>query len=118
MKNLLYILLFSVCISESLNQTVFTKLNNQIPGAINLNDFNLSINSKNNQKHYQMNQMHEGIPVFGRSIKIHYNIYSQPSSMSSSFHDGEFESSTPTLTLDDARVITVNDFSINEFWYN
>ena len=39
MKNLFYVLLFSVCISSPSNQTVFTKLSNQIPKTINLNDF-------------------------------------------------------------------------------
>jgi len=117
MKNLFYVLLFSVCISSPSNQTVFTKLSNQIPKTINLNDFDLFIDSKNNQKHYQMNQLHYNIPVFGRSIKIHYNIYDQPSSMSSNFHKGEFENSIPTLSLDDARVIIVNDFALIEFIY-
>ena len=117
MKNLLCVFLFSICISSPLNQTVFTKLNNQIPGTINLNDFDLSIDSKNNQKHYQMNQLHNNIPVFGRNIKIHYDIYNQPSSMSSNFHNGEFENSIPTLSLDDARVITSNDFALTEFIY-
>ena len=117
MNNLFYILLFSLCISAPLNQMVFTKLNNQIPGTINLNDFDLSINSKNNQKHYQVNQLHDNIPVFGRNIKIHYNIYNNPSSMSSNFYYGEFENSIPTLTLDDTKQIIINDFSMMEFIY-
>ena len=113
----LYILLFSFGIFYGSNITTFTKLNNQIPLELNLNNFELSVNPKNNQKHYQINQIHEGIPVFGRNIKIHYNIYDQPSSMSSNFHYGDFEHSIPTLSLDDARLIIINDFTLIEFIY-
>ena len=109
----LYILLFSFGIFYGSNITTFTKLNNQIPLELNLNNFELSVNPKNNQKHYQINQIHEGIPVFGRNIKIHYNIYNQPSSMSSNFHNGKFENSIPTLRLDDSRVIIV----LYQEWY-
>ena len=37
--------------------------------------------------------------------------------MSSNFHNGEFENSIPALSLDDARVIIVNDFALIEFIY-
>ena len=52
----LYILLFSFGIFYGSNITTFTKLNNQIPLELNLNNFELSVNPKNNQKHYQINQ--------------------------------------------------------------
>ena len=112
-----YLLLFNFVLSESFNKTIFTVLNNQIPSSINLDDFELEINSKNNQRHYTLKQTHNNLPVFGRSIKIHYNTKGVPSSMSSNFHITEFENSSPTLTLEYIRKIVNDDFNISEFSY-
>ena len=109
------LLLLNFVLSESSNKTIFTDLNNQIPSSINLDDFELSINSKNNQKHYTLKQYYNSIPVLGRSIRIHCNINDNPSSMSSNFHMGEFESSIPSLSLDNTRIIVADDFNLDEF---
>tara|TARA_B110000116_G_scaffold98895_1_gene86056 strand:- start:3 stop:1952 length:1950 start_codon:yes stop_codon:yes gene_type:complete len=113
----MYFYLFILMISSILNTTSFIKLDNQIPDEINLNDFELFINSNNNQKHYNKIQTHNFIPVFGKNIKIHYNTLNMPSSISLNHHYGQFEHSNPTLTLSDARLIVSNDFSMNEFIY-
>ena len=53
-----------------LNSATFIKLDNQLPTSIDLSSYELSINSNLNQKHYSKLQIHDGIPVFGRNIKI------------------------------------------------
>ena len=88
-----YLILVTLSI---LNSATFIKLDNQLPTSIDLNSYELSVNSNLNQKHYNKLQIHDGIPVFGRNIKIHYNIINMPSSMSSNYHYGEFEYSAPT----------------------
>ncbi len=112
-----FFLLLSFGLPESSSRTVITDLNNQIPSSINLENFELLINSKNNQKHYILKQSYDNIPIFGRSIRVHYNINNNPSSMSSNFHTGEFENSVPILSINDIKEIIMNDFSIEDFSY-
>ena len=110
-------LLLSFVLPESSSRTIITDLNNQIPFSVNLENFELLINSKNNQKHYTLKQSYDNIPVFGRSIRVHYNINNNPSSMSSNFHTGKFENSIPVLSINDIKKIIINDFSIEDFFY-
>ena len=110
-----YLILVTLSI---LNSATFTKLDNQLPAKIDLSSYELSINSILNQKHYNKLQVHDGIPVFGRNIKIHYNTLDMPSSMSSTYHYGEFEYSSPALTLDAARLVVLDDFLLDDFIYD
>ena len=64
-----------------------------------------------------MNQLHDNIPVFGRSVKIHFNIYDMPSSMTSNIYQGKFENSNPSLILDHIKNIISNDFLEDDFVY-
>ena len=119
MINLIPILLFGFLLStpvdKVIHNTSFIFLDNKLPIDINLNDFELSINLKNNQNHYHMKQFHEDILVFGRNIKIHFNIYDVPSSMTSNIHRGKFENSSPSLMLEYINNIVSNDFLEDNF---
>ena len=64
-----------------------------------------------------MKQLYNNIPVFGRSVKIHYNKTNLPSSMSDSYHIGEFENSIPSIDISYAKQIVSTDFQLADFSY-
>jgi len=112
MTYILYIFLINILFSfqHNVGYTTFSKLDGELPTEINLFQYKLSIDPSNYQKHYKQLQLHENIPVFGRSNKVHFNIYNLPSSMSSNIHTGIFEQSNPSLSLKQAKNIVDVDF--------
>ena len=90
---------------KKISSTEFYNLDSRIPNQIDLNQFILEIDNTNNIKHYYSKQIHNNIPVFGRSFKIHFNKNDVPSSMTTNFHKGEFENSNSTLSLNDIKII-------------
>ena len=121
MRIVIMLLLFSISFSNDkdimVDYVFFKYLNNTIPLNIDINDFQLSLNPKNFQKHYVKKQYHENIPVFGRSMKIHFNVNHLPSSLSDNTHKELFENSMPTLSEEIIKEIINQDFNNQNFSY-
>tara|TARA_Y100000590_G_scaffold417009_1_gene516294 strand:+ start:802 stop:2799 length:1998 start_codon:yes stop_codon:yes gene_type:complete len=62
--------------------------------------------------HFIHSQLHKGIIVFGRSARLHLNKFNQISTFSNNFHNGEFDTSEPTITKQQLYVILDNDFLV------
>jgi len=104
MKKFAILLLLNIVLSISLNNkkinnTDFIYLNNRMPEAIDINNYKLITDVKTLQKHYYNHQYYQGIKVFGKNTRIHFNINNQPSSMSSNIHLGTFDISIPSISL-------------------
>ena len=48
-------------------------------------------------KHYKFSQKHQGIEVFGRGARVHFNSQNKLSTFSSNFFRGNFESFIPSI---------------------
>ena len=120
MKILLFLLLSIILPNKEtlkIQNASFKYLNEQIPESIEINDFELSVDPINSQKHYTKKQYHENIPVFGRSIKLHFNINHVASSLSDNTHKEIFETSMPALSEETAKEIIASDFNVENFSY-
>ena len=90
----------------------------------NILDFNISFNSKENLdpitgiRHYKLFQTHQGIEVFGKSIRLHFNRLDEPSSLSHNFYSGFFYSSIPSILEKEAREVVKIDFNLENAIYN
>jgi len=84
----------------------------------NILDFNVSFDISENIdpitgiKHYNLSQKYHEIEVFGKSIKLHFNILGHPSSLSNNFFTGFFNSSIPSIIEKEAKDIVKFDFNL------
>ena len=108
---------FSNIQSNLVQGTLFEYLDYKDSKYINLNNYDSFLNPLNNQKHFIQNQYYHGIPVFGRSIRIHFNVDGMPSSLSDNMHQGIFESAIPVLSEESIKEIIYSDFNIQDFSY-
>ncbi|SVD88845.1 uncharacterized protein METZ01_LOCUS441699, partial [marine metagenome] len=119
MKNIVLIIFFCIIFSSTeykkIKSTKFYDLNGIIPNSINLNEFILDFDKITKIKHYSKSQEYNNILVFGRNIILHYNVNNIPSSMSNNYHHGEFKNSSPSISLESAKIIVRNDFPIENF---
>ena len=122
MKIIILLTLLSISFSNKedivVDNVFFKYLNNSIPSNIDINNFNLSLDLKNFQKHYIKEQYHENIPVFGKSVRVHFNSIDIPSTLSDNTHKASFESSNPLLSEGFVKDIIDLDFNIQNFRYN
>ena len=47
--------------------------------------------------HFIHSQLHDGIIIFGKKARLHFNKYNKKSSFSNNFYDGTFDLSSPTI---------------------
>ena len=64
-------------------------------------------------KHYKFSQKHQGIEVFGRGARVHFNSQNKLSTFSSNFFRGNFESFIPSINQINLENIVINDFDID-----
>ena len=64
--------------------------------------------------HLIHSQLHNGIEVFGKKARLHFNENNKISSFSNNFFDGEFNNSIPTININQLHIIINNDFKLKE----
>ena len=71
------------------------------------------IDPKSKIKHIQLSQTYNDIEVFGKNIRLHFNKYNEPSSLSSNFFRGSFNNSQPRISRESAQNIVTLDFDMD-----
>ena len=59
-------------------------------------------------------QLHNEIEVFGKNARLHFNKNNKISSFSNNFFDGEFNSSLPTININQLHIIINADFPLEK----